>query len=315
MYEMGVSGHNIIYDYSGNGRSIDCAVLNAPVLTADVLYGHPGWYFNGSTTVPLNWTGSIFPKHVFILASNDEAAFTTNRGLVGGETSGDILLSESSGTKFFDLTPVVVSYVKNGVLYAQNNMQAPVNGDAALIEVSNSGGFGLDGLQVGRQRDLAGRIWKGYIFEVLFYDSVLTSTEVERIRLYFNIKFSAWQLGLPFYFPSDDLMQFKRSRFYAEPLRYQDITDSYEYEDRGRTFNEVADTPPRRWQYNYLARTPEQTVIFDEFWNQARIANPFIFRDKYGTEWTDVRILQYNRSHVKHMSWKNDIEFDLIKYP
>src|SRR5690349_16250061 len=82
MYEMGASGHNIIYDYSGNSRAIDSAAPNSAVLTPNVLYGQPGWYFNGIDTVPLNWTESLNIKHAFVLASAEEDAFTTNRGLL-----------------------------------------------------------------------------------------------------------------------------------------------------------------------------------------------------------------------------------------
>lgn len=320
MYEAGASGHHIIFDYSGNGRTIDSPTLNAPVLTSNVLYGYPGWYFDGaSSTEPLNWSGSLTVKHGFVLASHQDAAFNLNRGLLTGETSGDILVSNNSGTDFFDISGTVpdFGYRKSDVLYAQNNQEAPMGGQAELLEFASSTGIGLDGIQVGKQRNLANRVWKGFFFEQLLYDRILTSVEKDRIKLYFNLKFSQWRVGLPFYFPSDDILEYRprRSRFYAEPPRYQDITDSYEFEDRGRTFNEVADEPPRRWEYQYLRRPPEQALIFDAFWDQARTANPFIFRDKSGVEWSDVRIESYNRQHQKHLSMFNDIDFRLIQYP
>lgn len=318
MYEGGVSGHEIIYDYSGNNRTIDSSPTNAAVLTANVLAGQPGWYFNGTTTVPLNYTGAVTPKHVFVLASAEEVAFTLNRGLLSGETSGDVLASDSSGDEFVDLgIGAGFEYRKSDIVYPEAGQEAPMNGAFALIEVSSTGGFGFDGIQVGKQKNIAGRIWKGYFVEQLLFDRVLTLIERTRVMLYFNLKFAQWQVDLPFYFPSDDILEYRprRSRFYAEPPMYQKVTDSFEFEDGGKTFNEVADTPPRRWEYNYLRRTPAQVIIFDAFWDQARLANPFIFRDKYGTEWADVRIEKYSRSHQKHLSMFNDIEFDLIKYP
>jgi len=318
MYEMAVSGHNVIFDYSGNGRTIDSSATNQPILTANVLYGQPGWYFDGVNTVPLNWTGTAGIKHVFILASNDEAAFTTNRGLLSGETSGDVLASNSSGDTFFNLA-LGNEYRKSDAAWAESNQKAPMNGAAALLEVSNATGLGLDGIQVGKQKNLAGRIWKGYFFEQLIFDRVLTLTERQRVMLYFNIKFSQWKVGLPLRFPSDDLMQFRRSRFYSAPPEYKDTTDFFEFEDRGRTFNEAADAPPRKWEYVYRKRTAAQTVIFDEFWNQARIAHPFTFlethRDGRSIEWSDVRIEDYNRAHEAHKSFENNIEFKLVKYP
>lgn len=316
MYEAGASGHHIIYDYSGNGRTIDSPTLNAPILTANVLYGQPGWYFDGASgTEPLNWSGGLTVNHAFILAAHEDAAFNLNRGLLSGPTTGDILTSNSSGTDFFDLGLPNYSYRKSDIGYATNNQEAPMGNIPELIEVIDSDGLVLDGIQVGKQRTLAGRVWKGYFFEQFLYNRILDLSERKRIMLYFNIKFSQWRVGLPLYFPSDDLMQFRRSRFYAAPLEYRDVTDHFEFEDRGRTFNEAADTPPRKWEYVYRSRTAEQAVIFDEFWNQARISRPFIFRDKYGVEWADVRIEDYNRKHEAHMSFKNDIEFKLVKYP
>lgn len=319
MFEAGASGNHIIYDYSGNNRHIDSAVTNAPVLLTNVLYGQPGWYFNGNNTVPLNWAGSITINHAFVLAAHEDAAFNLNRGLLTGETSGDILVSNSSGSDFFDLARPNFSYLKSDVPYALNNQEAPMGGVPELIEIIDSDGIALDGIQVGKQRDLAGRIWKGHFFEQLLYNRILSLSERRRVMLYFNLRFSQWRTGLPFRFPSDDLMQFRRSRFYSVPPEYRDITDHFEFEDRGRTFNEAADTPPLRWEYGYRKRTAEQTVIFDEFWNQARIAHPFTFlethRDGRQIEWADVRIEDYNRKHDAHKSFENDIEFKLVKYP
>jgi hypothetical protein len=317
MFEEGVSGHNVIADYSGNGRTLTCSPTNAPVVSAETgPNGQYSWYFNGTNTVPLAWSGSIGIHHAFVIASHEDAAFNENRGLLGSVTSGaDLLVSNSSGTTFFNFGFGTLEYRKSGVLYAENNMQAPMGGQFALLEWKLPTGAALDGIQIGRQRDIAARIWKGRFCESLVYAAPLSDLDVERVRLYANIKYAQWENGLPFYFPSDDLMQFKRSRFYAQPPNWEKVTDSFEFEDGGKTFNEVASIAPRRWEYDYLGRKPDEVIIFDEFYNQARLANPFIFRDKYGKEWTNVRVENYNRDHDAHRSWVNDTKFKLVKYP
>lgn len=314
MFETANSGDALVLDYSGNARHLTATGLNPPAIQFNVITGQPAWYFNGTTTDPLNYTGAVSVKHAFILASAEEAAFTANRGLLSGVTSGDILASNNSGDTFFDLS-LGVTYRKNGTTFLESNQKAPMDEAFGLMEISDPDGFGLDGIQVGKQKNLAGRIWKGWWAEQLIYNRVLTDTERASVMLYFNAKYRTNDLGVPLVFPSDDYLEFRRHRFYAEPPRYQDITDTYEFDDRGRTLNEVADTPPRRWEYQYTGLTPEQVSVFDGFWDAARIVKPFTFRDKHGTDWSDVRIERYNRAHERHVSWQNTVEFDLVRYP
>lgn len=321
-YEPSVSGDFIIYDYSGNTRHIQCTPgPNQPVLHTDVIDGQPGWYFSG-TSDPLFFLGSNTPKHVFILASADEATFPDYRGLLSGVTSGTILVSDTTPfDRFFDAgLGAGFVYRKDDVLWPNNNMKAPMSGAFGLMEVQMPSGIALDGIQVGKQLALA-RKWKGYFIEQIIYNRVLTTAERMRVKLYFNLKYSQWQRGLPLYFPSDDFINIKRRRFYAEPPAYSEITDSYQFEDGGKTFNEVGDTPPLRWEYNYQlvnsngSTDPPEVKIFDEFNNIARLINPFNFTDKYGTVWENVRIESYDRFHEKHMPWRQDVRFKLVKYP
>lgn len=328
-YEMGVSGNEVILDYSGNNRHISCALGSEPALQTNVLYGLPGWYFNGTNT-PLKYTGAITPKHVFILASCEAAAFNLNRGLLSGVTTGDLLVSEATGTKWTDLgLGANFVYRKSDILYANNNLQAPVNGAFALMEVQSASGLTFDGIQVGQQTDWNGvahggataRRHKGWFIEQIIYNRILTDAEILRVKLYFNLKFSQYKVGLPIYFPSDNFMNFKRRRFYAEPPMCAKITDSFEFEDGGKTFNEVGDVAPRRWEYDYtLVNTtastdPGEVYIFDEFYNAVRLARAFNFTDKYGTTWDNVRIETYDRDHDTYKPWRQTVKFKLIKYP
>lgn len=329
-YEEGQSEGGIILDYSGNSRDLG-AVSNTPVLTANVLDGQYGWYFNGSRN-PLSYTGAVTAKHVFILASHEDAAFAVNQGLISGVgvSGGDILVSETSGTQYTDLGLAGdFIYRKSDTLYANASLEAPMSGAFALLDVRLAAGVSLDGIQIGQQRDYDGvahggataRRLKGYFIEAIVYNRVLSAAEILRVQFYFNLKFSQWQVGLPFYFPSDDFLHLNRRRFYAEPAMYSKITDSYEYEDGGRTFNEVGDTAPRRWEYEYVVKNssgatdPPEVYLFDEFNAQARLINPFNFTDKYGTTHTNVRIESYDRDHDAHKPWRQSVKFKLIKFP
>lgn len=320
-YDEVTSNNDTIDDLSPNARDLINA-SSPPVLTQNVINGYPAWYFDG-TKNPLFFTGAISLRHTFILGSAQDASFSTYRGLLSGYTSGDVLVSEPSGTKFTDLG-LGANYVyrKGGKVYANNDLQAPVNGQFALMEVQHPvGAQSLDGIQVGQQKTFTTRLWKGHFVEQVLYNRILTDAERMRLMFYFILKFNIETADMPLYFPSDDFLHIKRRRFYAEPPQWQKITDSYEFEDGGRTFNETAKQAPRRWKYEYEvvntsgAGTPGEVFIFDEFYDLVRHSRPFFFADKYGKTWDNVRIEAYERTHAAHKPWRQNVKFSLIRYP
>lgn len=318
MYEAAVSGHNSINDYSGNNLHIFSGAGNSAVLQSNIINGQPAWYFNGSRD-PLATSSSATQtvKHVFFLISHEDATFNELRGVLSGKTTNAILVSNNTDDTFFDPSVFgygTTEYRKNDTVFANNNAKAPMSGAFALVELSFATGASLDGFQVGQQTNLTARKWKGWFVEQQIYNRVLSQAERERVMLYYNVKFALWKQGVPLIFPSSDIVGYGRSRFYAAPQDWQKITDSYEFEDGGKTFNEVSSVAPQRWEYEYLGKSPDEANVFDAFDAQARRANPFKFRDKYGTLWDNVRIERYERTHDKHKSWSNDVKFDLVKY-
>lgn len=312
-YQPGGSAGHVIYDSSGNERTLEGNESSSPVLATNILGGHPAWYFDGAVD-PLVYTGSVTLKHVFILASNEDATFDGFQGLLTGPTTGDVLVGDDGTTKFFDLG-ISNLYSNAGTSYDEDNQQAPMSGTFRLLEVKNSGGITLDGIQIGQQRALTARKWQGHFVEMIGFERVLSLEEIRQVRLYFNIKFGEFKRGLPFYFPSADIVPVPGpSRFYDVPQNYKEITDTWTYEDATKDFNEVADDAPKRWEYNYSGVTKQQKIIFDEFWRQARLINPFYFKDREGLIWSNVRVEEYNRNHPGHMRWKHEAQFNLVGY-
>lgn len=191
MHEPGVSTNRLAKDYSGKGRDIQSALLNQPTLTANVLNGQSGWYFNGTATVPMQWSGSVNIKHAFVVCSADEATTTQYRGLLSGITTGDILTLNITSNLFYDFS--ASAFRKADVSYAANAQAGPMSGSFAVIEIIYNAGVAMDGLQVGLQRNQAGRIWKGYWLENICYSAIKNDFERLRIYQYLAMRYYLWQ--------------------------------------------------------------------------------------------------------------------------
>lgn len=199
MYEQGVSTHQLCNDYSGNGRHLTSTFLNRPILTANVLSGQPGWRFNGTTSVPLTWTGSTLNnlRHIFIVCSADEATFAIDRGLLSGAATFGVLVGQNATNKFYDLTGVFGGYAPYlaSVSYTPSTFKGPMSSNFAVIELQSAAGFSLDGIQIGRDRNFTGpeRIWLGYWFEQMAYTVQLSEPERLKIYQYLAMRYWLWQ--------------------------------------------------------------------------------------------------------------------------
>jgi hypothetical protein len=180
-------------DLSGQGHPLTAA-SNTPVLTSDILNGQPAWVFNGSRN-PLAAAGSVSLKHIFVLAAFSASTFSGFQGLLTGAAVGSPLISNSSGTKFFDSSGTYLGqvYRKGEVVFANSNMQAPVASVPAVIELTaGSVDFGFDAIQVGKDRADGTRLFTGNWFDQLLYTSVKTDAERQRIYEYFAMRYWVW---------------------------------------------------------------------------------------------------------------------------
>jgi len=277
-YEAGVSGHHIIYDYSGNNRTIQCSIGNEPVLTSNVLNGQPGWYFNGSRT-PLAYTGSFTAKHVFVVASYADAVFPTSpatndhAGLLTGldSTNTGILVGNPATTKFYNFG-LGVNYRRRDVAFAESDMQAAMSNAHSIFEASNSTGWALDGIQVGQDREDTARKWKGYFFEQLIYNRVLSDSERFDIYAYLAMKFRLWKRT------AAGLNVFPFQPEWSMPLGVSkralaSISVSGAFKGRSKGTKKIGLEP------QFEDRIPEEYDTAVEFWDQHYPGSSFIFRD------------------------------------
>lgn len=189
-YDAASSANGNINDASGNGRHIVQA-STPPILTADAWKGRHGWVFDGAAN-PLQWSGSISPKHVFVIAAYEEDTFDTNRGLLSGLTSGDWLTTVNDGATFFTFG-AAYDYWKNDRSYDDDEWAAPTGLVPAVIEVTHPTGISMDGIQVGQQKADTARKFKGIFYEQFLYEAI--QPEVFRMMLfeYAAAKFKLWR--------------------------------------------------------------------------------------------------------------------------
>lgn len=313
-----------VTDYSGNSRTLS-ANNDVPVIPAeqtvelDVLNGRPAISHSGDA--PLKATGGMNAKHIFMVAKYDLAANFggTYRGLISDDTSITALVGDNgaSSTKFTNLGfGGSYTYTKSQTAYAESNQQAPFS-NFELLEITHSTGFSLANLQIGQQTNNTGRRWRGRWTDLKLYSAILTGTNLRKLRLYYDLKFQLFLTsGTTLEFPYPDLTGIYYEHFNDKPQDWPEITDSYTYEDGGRTFNRRSDSTTREWDLRFMrGLSKAQTDIFDAFWDAVGIDRTFSFTDKYGTEWENVRVKNYSRAHEGHRSWDRQAAFTLVKYP
>lgn len=277
-YVAGQSGHEIIYDYSGNDRHIDVDPGDAPVLTDDVINGRPAWYFDG-TGEALVYTGSVSVKTAFVLASFEDATLPSYEGVLTGKTnsgaaSGIVVLGDTGTDEIYDNTGLVADliYRKNGVVFAAGNYKAPVDGVFGLMEIQSATGMTLDGIQVGVDRTHSDRKLKGYFVEQLIYSRVPSESERRDVYEYFATMFARWQqnaAGL-------NVWPFEPNWTFPHPVDKRVIgSESVSGAFTGRSKGTMKQMVEPRFE----SRTADEYDAAVAFWNQHYPGSNFIFRD------------------------------------
>lgn len=158
------------------------------------LNGYPVVQFSDTTNdgVLVTETGvSVFIKEVFIVMRMREATFSNFAGIITGTdtSTGPVLVGDTGETKFLDLSYTGLSYKLDNVLYATNDMQAPMN-TWGIIHMRFPSGWALDELQVGSDRDFAGRFAEVDIAEIMLFSQLQSTTVGDQIYTYLSDKWA-----------------------------------------------------------------------------------------------------------------------------
>lgn len=180
-YVPGESTDGEVFDYSGNDRHLT-AETNTPTLVDAVLNDQPAWYFDG-TNNPLAWAGELQLRHVYMVASFDEAVLFTAQGLMSGLTEGEILTTEVEiGSFAFSGEPSIETPLSSAL----------VPGTFGVIEVRYDEGVLLDGIQVGRRLDDMTSSFTGHYVETLAFEEMQNEFEQFMIAKYFAMRYHLW---------------------------------------------------------------------------------------------------------------------------
>lgn len=313
-----------VADYSGTGKTLSAVGTSTdrPLGELNSLNGRPSVVHAGEK--PLLYAPSVSVKEVWIMCKYDLAANfgSTYRGLVSGETAGDALTGDGSGTstKFFDLSESLA--YKSQVSYASGAFEAPFS-KFEVVRTGNSVDLGFDGLQVGQQKDFDGvlhagataRRWRGRWMGLFVFSSLLSANEARAMNLYYDLVYQQWRYaGTTLEFPEPNITGIRYHHYEEVPVDWDGVTDDYEYEDGGKDFNVRTSSPTQRWEIEFTPLTYAQLQIFKEFNRVARRDRTFSFTDKYGVTWSNVRIESYKQNHDAHKSWRNTANFTLAQY-
>jgi len=325
--------HSLDEPNAQDGEDVEAVRDDWGAFTLSVAANFPEWKnlrtgeqyinFDGSND-PLSAEASGTLRHLFVIAGYSAAAFPAGgdgyKGLISPMAADlGILAGDPGTTRFFDFGYSDAEYRKSGVLYAANNMQAPMSNVPELVELIIPGGIAIDSLQIGQDRDFSARKWSGKVFAVIGYSQIKTGLELEKIRLYADLRARLWEaLNKTLLFPRNLLIKGfpTYSRFYAPPLDFKAVTHSHTYADESKTFNQTNDLPPRKFEIGLNNLTAEQVQIWDAFAENVRLVQTFNFFDyRSGKTWTNMRVEDYNRTHEGHLSrTKNNAVFTISQF-
>lgn len=142
--------------------------------------------FVGDVAGPLSF------KEAFIVMKMREATFSNNCGVFtdSGAAGTQVLLGTSGGTKFQNpgLSATAFTYRKNGVEYAQSDLQAPMN-TFGLVHVRYTTGYSLTtGFQFGKNRTSAGTFAEMDLGEIICFTSLLSVADSRELTEHLIVK-------------------------------------------------------------------------------------------------------------------------------
>lgn len=189
-------------DISGNGyvfSQIDSTKMPSYINFIDSMNNNPCIYFeNDALIINQDITIGTF----FILANYNSFIFDYWAGLLtrNYDYPGDedyLIITSANSTAFME-SPLIQNnfYINNNQTYDFFPLKKPKIIYGILNNLIN-----WDDLTIGQDRGWSGRFWHGDIYEVIIYDRILNSTEIEQVKTYLMDKYAP-----PIDLPADTIL-------------------------------------------------------------------------------------------------------------
>lgn len=129
---------------------------------------------DGAASVLTSGAASAIISEVFIVMKMRENTFSNIAGILTDQNTLAILVGENGLTTFYDFSATFdyLTYRKNGIEYAQDNQQAPMN-QFGLVHVRATTPITFaSAIQIGKDRNIAARWADADIAEVIIFDEL-----------------------------------------------------------------------------------------------------------------------------------------------
>lgn len=174
-YDHNRDDHN---DFSGTSTP-----PHEPTLQTNEVNGLPVARFDGANDdLSLGPNNDATLYDIFFVLKVRASTFANDCGILSDPTDDDILVGDSGTTKFQDLSLTNYEYRKDGVLYADNNQQAPMN-EYGVIHLRFADGITFGGSIIAIGVALAGAGTNAAIdlAKIIGYDAALTARQFENL--------------------------------------------------------------------------------------------------------------------------------------
>lgn len=130
-------------------------------------------------------------REIFVVMKMREATFSNFAGIITGPDTSiqPPLVGDQGTTKFIDLGYTGQEYRLDNTLYANNDMQAPMN-TWGIVHLRYPVGWGFFEVQFGKDRDFVGRFAEVDMAEVLMFSALQPTKTVEQIYEYLETKYN-----------------------------------------------------------------------------------------------------------------------------
>lgn len=175
-----------------NGMHTIAQASSYPTFATNVVNGHPAvsfpgtaGYFAGNVSKP------IVAGTLFAVIKSSEATFSTYRAPISGtaNTANDQGMVCNSGSAGFLVTTGYTYYVNGGSGTTSGTLTDPTQWNIVICTLTP---VTYSGIQIGRDRTTASRVWYGYIAEAGSFRTTLNAANLALLASYLNNKYRVY---------------------------------------------------------------------------------------------------------------------------